>query len=234
VFVSAFFLISSSVTTQPCALVLADHIRLSSPNVTMRDVLGPACAPITMIPEFGRIVISRVPEGQDSLTLSRGQLNRFVLRAVPGLNLVKVADGLKEVQISYSHPRAVLVNSSSCYRAKEDVSRGSIVSNGNLEPIACDAKANAVPVVYDPIHNVTRSAANAAAAVYFGALALPIDIPSSNSTHVDFLVNIGAVTIEKTVTLLQPASNGQRAFVRDNEGNVFSMRLIAPVIAESK
>jgi hypothetical protein len=222
----ALILASSSTLASPCDIVSSSHIELTTPVVTVGDVVDAKCLALGVAPHLGRIGVVRLSRLQSQTQFSTYQIQRLVHQAVPGFNLAKGHERIIEFKHAQAAPSVSLLPTLPCYRSRIAIAKGAIVSRHNLDAVTCSSDQDQLSVRYDRRYGVTRSAYAAPAGAYFGPLSLSTMRVLDENTQVSFVVSLGSVTIERSGTLLQPGFNGERAFVADEEGHVISMNMV--------
>jgi hypothetical protein len=228
----ALILATSTTLASPCDIVSSSYIELSTPLVTIGDVIDAKCPALGAAPELGRIGVVRLSRLHSQTQLSTYEIQRLVRQAVPGLNLVKSDERVVEFKLAQGDAQVSLSSTLPCYRSRVPIAKGVIVSRQNLDPVTCFPDQDQLAVRYDRRYGVTRSANDAPVGAYFGPLSLTTKSVLDENTQVNFVVSLGSVTIERTGTLLQPAFNGERAFVADEEGHVVSMKMVVATPTE--
>lgn len=222
----ALILLSNATLTVPCAIVGSSRVRLSSPMVTIADVVDDRCSALKAAPYLGRIGLLRLSRFQSQTRLTSLEIQRFVRQAVPGLKISEHPVRTIEIDYALSSASVSAPPSQSCYRGRVAIAKSAIVSHQNLVKVECALGQVQLPVRYDRQYGVTRSLHEAPAGAYFGAMTLGNLGVLGERTPVSFIVSVGSVTIERNGTLVQPGFNGKEAFVIDEGGQVISMKML--------
>lgn len=115
--------------------------------------------------------------------------------------------------------------SAGCARARHAISRGSIIGAEDLTAAECSDAHPASPFIYDDAVRAVRTARMLNEGDLVPALPrsiLPQVVPGQ---PIRMAVQVGAVTLNRTVYALQPGHPGERLFVRASDGHVFAIHL---------
>ena len=194
-------------------------VDLTGPAIRIRDVV-----PGMMDRRMGSVEIARVPAGRRAVTLSRRAVAALVRRAEPGL----VVGGDQAGAITFHIAASSVGRSERCFVALAPVAQGAAIGRGDVRQGICGG--GAVPVRYDAGRRAIVATRRLAAGESIGRT-LPGAGPDVGRGDALTLVSrSGPVTIERSVTALQPGRNGGRVFVRDGAGHVFA----APVAGQGQ
>jgi flagella basal body P-ring formation protein FlgA len=117
---------------------------------------------------------------------------------------------------------AAAASPNSCVRMVRPLAADTIVTKGDLADSPCEGGRPLPAFRYDPAVRAARAARDLAAGELVTALppsALPSVRPGQTLT---LSVQIGAVSLTRTVVALQPCRTGEKLFVRGADGRVFA------------
>lgn len=195
-------------------------IALRDRRIRLGDLAG--LSPEARAPGLASRVIAILPAPRRSVTLPRGALVDLVRRAVPGL---AVRGGPQSVVFRFDvQPPPVAMP---CFALASPAALGALLQASDLAPAPCAERATTAPIRFDQRAGAVRAAQPLAGGTYIGRVNLttPPDIEQGQALTV--VSTAGPVRIERPVTALQDGRRGRRAFVRDADGQVFSVSVSA-------
>ena len=113
-----------------------------------------------------------------------------------------------------------------CWVAARVIPAGTPLSRRDVDPAPCLADGVAAPLRLDRANGMLVAHETIAAGTPLGAFAAPPAAAVGAGTVLTLRSANGPVTVERTVTTLQPGRSGGRVFVRDAAGSVFAARLV--------
>lgn len=205
----AFSLASAALPT----LIDHDRVAVASRSIRLADVMP--SAPVAL----GGRIVAVIPAGRDRARLSRVAIAWLARRALPGL---QVGGALHDSVTFVLRPAAIRAGRpNQCNALSAPISAGSAIDRTLVMPVACST-ARPAAVTFDRATSLPRARTDLAAGTYLGRIELrATGLRKGEATSL--VSTVGPVRIVRAVTTLQ-ASRGRRVFVRDDEGQVFSVR----------
>lgn len=197
----------------PHAPAPADRVTLIDRSIRLADVLPFAKGAL------GRQIIASVPLGRQEIVLSRVAIGSLVRRAVPGMTIAGLRDGRTTFVV---RSRATTSRPGGCTALAASVSSGVLIDSAMIVPATC-SKAPPARLSFDRALALPRATTALAAGAYLGRLRAHGDDGMHVGEPLQMVSAIGPVRIVRDVTAMQ-ASRGRRVFVRDADGQVFSVR----------
>lgn len=108
-----------------------------------------------------------------------------------------------------------------CLALARDVARGAAIEAGMIERVACRNQALA-SFAFDRASGLVRAGRDLPAGAYLGRTYIPQSAGIRKGESLHLISSVGPVRVERSVTAMQ-ASRGRRIFVRDAEGQVYSV-----------
>lgn len=186
-------------------------VDLTGPAIRIRDVV-----PAMMSRREGGVEIARVPAGRRAVTLSRRAVAALVRRAEPGL----VVGGDQAGTITFRVAASSAGRNERCFVMLAPVAQGAAIMRADVGQGICGD--GTVPVRYDSqVHAIVATRRLTTGESIGRALpAVGPDVVRGDA--LTLVARSGPVTIERSVTALQPGRNGGRVFVRDGAGQIFA------------
>lgn len=201
---------------------IAEAIQARGAEVTLGEAVDLRSLPESLRAAADLVVIARF-EHRPSLTLSRQDFIARLRRRVPALGpwLNPVAPG--SVTINFSDPPLADPSrrQASCVKLTRDIPRDTFLQPADFEPADCSAAPRQDAVYYDRTDGFSRARADLRQGEI--TLAPPPSTLSALATGKRLLltVNVGPVSVQRTVSAVQPARPGAAVFVADQTGAVF-------------
>lgn len=170
------------------------------------------------------LIVARIPDRRSSLLLSEEQRRALLRARLPGAHFVlRQKDALLVRRGAASTTVPFL--GGPCYAMRFELPAGQYISRDEVAETDCTGAAGDRRLRYDrhAAAPVTRAAIPAGA--YLGRLRLPDSSPLAAGEKLLLQTRIGAVSVERSVTTLQPGRPGKRLFVRTAEGKLLASRL---------
>lgn len=114
-----------------------------------------------------------------------------------------------------------------CFATARDVPQGAVLRAEDLVAVDCREDSTRTRLGYDRAARAPVANAPLAAGTYLGRVAPPSGAMVAPGEQLTLRSSAGPVIIERTVTALQLGRSGGRLFVRDAQGQVFSVRYVA-------
>ena len=108
-----------------------------------------------------------------------------------------------------------------CHRTVRPVAAGAPLTEADMEPVPCELRAARSSVYFDPASGLVRARMALSAGQPLGRFALAPDDLMDAGQSVVLKVQRGAVRVERSARLLEPAQ-GEAVFVEDESGAVFA------------
>lgn len=230
----AFMLgLTSSLTIGACSLKSGDVIELASRNVTIGDVLNAECIVADRRDDISSLIIARMGEPTTTFALTQRALKSLIHRRVPGIAFAASTSDAdtRELRIARKAPDGA--PTPNCFSARKPIAKGAVVSRSDLSRSTCEETPETARTVrFDRTDNVLRATREIDSGEPVGAFAPP-DMTYDRNEPLMLSVGIGPVRIERQVTALQPFTSGETVFVRDQDGQIFSLPTLAPPSQES-
>lgn len=211
-----------------CQITLATSVELTDHNVRIRDVATLGCVQPNQRQAIGGLVIARLDRNTSEIEISAKAIANLVRRRAPGLTDLTANESPRKLRFRAQAPgEPAPLRESPCFKASRVISGGQALTSASLAPAECMA-APAKVLRYDRPAGVLRATTDIPRGAYLGRLAAPPRNSVGAGDTVSVAITRGSVRIARDVRTLQPASGGDRAFVRDEEGNVFA----APIVRD--
>jgi flagella basal body P-ring formation protein FlgA len=167
----------------------------------------------------GARVIAALPAGRSSVVVTRGALAELVGRSPAAVRLELEAPEQRIVI------RRAAEASRRCFAAARAIVAGERISAADLVPADCRPAAEVASLRLDRADGSVRAGADIAVGDYVGrvAPAQGAEVPAGSA--LSLVSRVGPVTIRRPVVALQPGRAGGNVFVRDGDGQVFSVRV---------
>jgi len=117
---------------------------------------------------------------------------------------------------------------SACARMLHAVEAGALLAASDVAPAECGGRGPAPAFRYEPASGAARAVRALAAEEIVPAVPAAALVAVRPGEPLILAVRRGAVTLNRTVTALQPARPGQKLFVRAADGRVFAVRYAEP------
>jgi hypothetical protein len=208
-----------------CAVIPATELMFTTSVVRVGDLIELDCVPPSARTRLGAQVLLDARE-RTTVTLSRAGLATLARRRAPMLRFSTDQQG--EIQLRFSTGRSDTTRA--CLHARGAIASGAALDRSMVALAPCPPSEDTAPIRYD----ATTGQSHAITDIPSGAPLGPVLVPQSRATQagdsLTLQVRAGPVTITRPVEALQSAQSGERVFVRDAEGQVFSVQLesIAP------
>jgi flagella basal body P-ring formation protein FlgA len=168
-------------------------------------------------------VIGKLKDQQTSVTIDRRALAALVRRAVPAL---RPTDANGEVTFVRKKVRSPELDGP-CPALLHAVSVGDAIAPEDVVLVACDEQVVAPSLSFDKLHHQLHSKTDLAAGTKLGRTNVLASASIKAGERLRLVATAGPVTVERSVIALQPGGPGGRVFVRDNEGQVSSVAVLA-------
>ncbi len=217
------------------AAIIPAADQASAPTVVEISGREIRLADLSAVPGFGDAarsrfadrVVAALPMGRGVLAVRADALAELTSRRLPALAPISpAADALVLIRRS-AVAQAGAAGDRSCAVLGSPVALGEAVTPDDVTPAACDPASPTGPVRYSREDGSTRAAADLAVGTYMGRLSARAPAEVTRGSGLTIVSSIGAVTIRREVEALQPARRGGRLFVRDEDGEIFSLPLRA-------
>lgn len=207
-------LLAGLLLLQSVTLTAGQEIRLADTEVRLGDLASGGRA------DQDAYVVASVPEG-GRRELTRSDLARLVNRRLPGVTVLLGGpeDGAVTL-VGPPRPDKAGAPDADCLRLVSAIPTGRVIRPEDAAPASCDGVA--APVSFDRVSGVVRAGADLRPGDNLGRLFIP-DVVGDKGDEVTIYVAVGPVVITRQVEALEPAKSGERLFVRDQEGDVFSV-----------
>jgi hypothetical protein len=163
--------------------------------------------------------IAALPAGRERFVTTRGALAALAQRRFPALRLV-VARGGDEVAIRRPPPARPV---SGCFESAAPITTGAAVTPADVSALPCRPGQQPALLRFDRRAGLATAARAIDAGTYLGRLALPPAAGVAPGGELTLISSVGSVTISRPVVALQAGRSGSRLFVRDADGEVFSV-----------
>lgn len=194
------------------ALTRDDRVRLTSRSIRLGDVMRVESVTLR------KRIIATIPVGRNQVTLTRSAIANLSRRAIPGLVIAGTRQG--NVTFLLREPRARVPGL--CSSLTQPVSVGGVIESKMVMRVPCRHDV-AAAVFFDPHISMPRAQVALAAGTYLGSLSVRTEVGLQSQEEMHLRSTVGSVQIVRTVTTMQ-GSRGRRVFVRDGDGQIFSVR----------
>lgn len=211
----------------PCAVTTEDQLAFDAPVVRLADVVTLDCVEDSVRDRVGAQVLLDLSEHPE-IHLSRAAIASLARRRVPLLRFDQHQQG--DVRLHFRDQRPTEAAPASCLRVLRPLDADTILASDMVAPAACDDAMADAPIVRDAASGFARTrAALQSGAIIPHTLVAPT-ARTRKGDRLTLVIEAGPVTITRPVEALQDGGAGERLFVRDADGAIFSMPLgeIAP------
>lgn len=167
------------------------------------------------------MIVLRLPTGESVLDLPAEQAAALVRRRVPSLRPAITPGAVVHVRQGSAPARAAVQGN--CFVAVSGIAAGAVLTTADVAKADCQA-APVTRLRYDRAGLVLSGEAMPAGA-YLGRLPALPERAVGKGVSLTLRSRSGPVTIERSVTAMQPARSGGKLFVRDESGSVFAAPL---------
>ena len=119
---------------------------------------------------------------------------------------------------------AAALGAPECYAAAHDIPAGTPLTAGDLVVVSCKPGTQRAALRYDSAARSPIAVLALPAGTYLGRLMPLPDRQVAAGEPLTLRSTAGPVTIERRVVAMQPGRPGEKLFVRDADGQVFSVR----------
>lgn len=202
-----------------CQLRSDNVVLVDNGAISIADVMQTPCGVVEM---DGALVIAKVPQQLRSVSLTHRQIANLVRRRVPGLRNIEPDN--PDLRVTFeTAPEAEVETATVCYRTTRALKQGQLVNAQSLVATSCEANLVTDALVYDPGSKLVRAGRNILQLEYVGrVMRLPARVLEKGQTVV-MRLRIGAVTIERHVTVLKAAPGDALVPVQASDGEMFSV-----------
>ncbi|WP_135212647.1 flagella basal body P-ring formation protein FlgA [Vitreimonas flagellata] len=205
-----------------CTVTPHDDIALDTPAVRLSDVVALECVEESARDDMGAHALLDLSE-RSEIRLSRGAIAALARRRVPLLRFDQHQQG--DVRLRFNDQRLADAAPASCLRVLSPLDADTILASHMVAPAACDDVMAEAPIVRDAASGFARTReALQSGAIIPHTLVAPT-ARTRKGDRLTLVIGAGPVTITRPVEALQDASPGESLFVRDADGEIFSMPL---------
>jgi hypothetical protein len=211
----------------PCTVTPQDDIAVDAPVVRLSDVVALECVEERARDDIGAHALLDLTERGD-IHLSRAAIASLARRRVPLLRFAEDQRG--DVRLYLRDPRTTEAAQHSCLRVLAPLEANTILTSDMMTPAPCEHVMADAPIVRDGASGFARTRARLEGDAIVPHTLLAPAPRTRKGDHLTLVIGAGPVTITRPVQALQDASPGERLFVRDADGEIFSMPLgeVAP------
>lgn len=191
--------------------------------ITLRDD-ALRIADIAIAPSGGDRIIARLPSRVADIVLTEEQRHSLLRSRVPGGQFRLRHAGLVRVERGAAQSPAHRLGGP-CYTARTDLPAGTYLDRDAVTEAACKAEGGDRRLGYDAGAGAAMVRGTIPAGTYLGRLRPDDRAPIASGKTMVLRTRIGPVTVERTVTSLQPGRHGKRLFVRTGDGKLLASRL---------
>lgn len=198
-----------------CLLAEAQDLELADGRLRLGQVIDGDCP---LLAEMDDLVIARLPQGTNRLSLSRAALVALIRRRVPDLAIDDPSTG-PDIELQ----RPLTTNAQrSCFALSRAVTADAPLTEDAIVATTCLPEQARFALAYDRRDGIVRAAEAGEAGRYIGPLmALPPALIERNQ-DLQLRVTQGPVTITRDVVAVQTVRAGDAIFVRDADHHVFA------------
>jgi len=201
----------------PVQLKDQPRIVLQAREIRLGDVVELSNLPEAMRTRLGGRLIGRIPQGHREITLTRSAVAGLLRRSVPAL---APAEHVGKIHFVLDEPGST--RSKGCSVLTMPVAAQTPIGPDDVAPVACTKAGRSAAVRFDRRHSIARAAVDLAAGTELEFLAPPRPPSIETGERLTLVSQAGPVVIERGVNALQPGRTGERIFVQDDEGHVFT------------
>lgn len=203
-------------------LIPRSIVELERSEILLSDVVDLSRFPSHEREQLAAVVIAKMADQESRITIERRALAGLVQRAVPAVRPLD-ADGEVTFVRRILHPDEV---KGSCQALSHHIPSGDTIDRADVVPVACGEPVVGVPLSFDKLHQKLRATSHLAAGRKLGRIDIPASAPIEAGDTLTLVASVGPVTVERSVTALQPGGPGGRVFVQDGEGQVTSVAIM--------
>ena len=203
----------------------ATEVLLEKRVVVLSDL---AVLPERIAKQHGSRAVLKSAKYANILELSAERRRQLVRRQLPALNIQLRHSGTVRFRFPKSEPR---VSRQICYAARTSLDAGAFLYSGNVDRVSCRSETLVPPLQFDSFALTLKTKEHIAAGRYLGPVRVPAWRPVAANKTMQLVSRHGPVSVTRNVTTLQTAREGNRVFVRTEDGDVFSATLMKTRIA---
>ena len=208
-----------------CAVAPVEEVALDEPYIHVRDLIALDCLMPASADRVGDIPVAKFPAQKREMSLSRRDVESLVRRRIPALGNRLATTGEGTVRVKYrANDTGSGKTEAGCFELRVPVETGDAIEIADVQPAACLTSRQAAPIDFDHVAGILRAGDNLKPGDYLGRVQFPDEPVALAGQQVLLCSSAGPVTIEREVEALQPVVAGGAAFVRGNDGRVFSTR----------
>ncbi len=201
-----------------CALTSADHVELRGDAIRVEDVADLSCLATAERPRVAPLIVAQVRPGE-TISMRRDALAGLVRRRVPLLTIEGDAQTISVSAPVRESPTA------RCAFAVRNLPAASVLAEADVTRAPCESARQESHTSYDRRSGLLRTTDDVESGDNLGSLApLPTHVVQT-SDPLSLTASVGVARIERRVEAMQDARSGERLFVRDADGRVFSIPL---------
>lgn len=216
------FLTIANADLGACALVETPVIALDERTIRLNDIVALDCLSAPDRERLGALSIARLPHGRERMTLHADALDNLVARRAPMLGHIET-DPARRFTFQAPAQRGA---ASSCFAAAADIAEGAALASRDLVESPC-APATASALAFDTRTGLTHATREIDAGEIVGRVGGFREPAIVKGQTLNIETRVGPVRIERRVTALQTAAEGEPFFVKGANGEV----LVAPATA---
>lgn len=205
-----------------CSLTPNEAVVLQDRNIRIRDIVSLDCLKADVRQEMGGLIVATLPSQIDRIEVTSKALAALVRRRAPTLNRIDGVFARSMTILGKPAQRRPAASSTACYRTSRPVAADEPIFRDKLGATDCISGAANPMLRFDRGRSVVRAVADIPEGAYLGPIAFAAGSAVEAGGAVVITIDAGAFQIERRVHVLQPAAPGERAFVQDEDGEVFA------------
>lgn len=196
----------------------------ATPQITLSD-RELRVSDLAIVSEGGGLIIGRLPEGVESVTITPDAAEKLVASRLPGRPVHLRFD----TSMIVTAPLSSGANGPTCYIANSDLRAGEVIGSSDVAPGDCLSETVRPPLAYDRIRMAPIARQPISKGTYLGPVRAAPGTLVAPGQRLVFRTFEGSVLVEREVSAMQAGRSGSALFARTEDGEVIAADLALPV-----